>query len=43
MSLNASTTLSHDSLIIELGASDHMTGISSLFSSCNLCSEKEKG
>jgi hypothetical protein len=40
--LNASATPSDDSWIIDSGASDHMTGIFSLFSSYNLCSSREK-
>jgi transposase InsO family protein len=40
--LNASATPSDDSWIIDSGASDHMTGISSLFSSYKLCSNREK-
>lgn len=41
MLLNAFATPFDDSLIIDLGASCHMLSISSLFSSYNLCSEKE--
>jgi hypothetical protein len=39
--LNASATPSDDSWIIDSGAFDHMTSISSLFSSYNLCSSRE--
>jgi hypothetical protein len=41
MSLNASPTPFDDSWITDSGASDHNTGVFSLFSSYNLCSEKE--
>jgi hypothetical protein len=40
--LNASATHSDDPWVIDSGASDHMTGMSSLFSSYNPCSSKEK-
>ena len=40
--LNASTTPSNNSWIIDSGASDHMTGISFLFSSYNIYSSMEK-
>jgi len=41
--LNAYATPSNDSWIIDLGASDHMTYISSLFSSYNFCFDREQG
>jgi hypothetical protein len=40
--LNASGTHSDDPWVIDFGASDHMTGMSPLFSSYNPCSGKEK-
>lgn len=40
--LNASSTKSEDPWIIDLGASYHIIGISSLFSSYNFCFSREK-
>jgi hypothetical protein len=40
--LNASSTPPNDSWIIDFGASDHMTGMSPLFSSYNPCSGRDK-
>jgi len=40
--LNASATPPNDPWVIDSGASDHMTGISPLFSSYNPCSGKDK-
>jgi hypothetical protein len=40
--LHASATPSEDPWVIDSGASDHMTGMSPLFSSYNPCSGREK-
>jgi hypothetical protein len=40
--LNASATQSNDPWVIDFSASNHMAGMSSLFSSYNPCSNKEK-
>jgi hypothetical protein len=40
--LNASATPSDDPWVIDSGASNHMTGMSPLFSSYNPCSGKDK-